>query len=58
MAMKKIVIEQDVLEVTLDGNSIDVEKDGFAVTLNKEEAFKVANALLTVLNKTRRDEDE
>jgi hypothetical protein len=57
MAVKKAVIHEE-LSVTLEGKTVSIDKDGFTLDFDREEAEKVANAMLTVLRKTRREEDE
>lgn len=58
MAVKRVIVDaEEGVAVTLDGIWVEIETDGVSLFFEKREAEKVANAMLTVLNKTRRDDE-
>jgi hypothetical protein len=58
MAIKKVVIEEDVLEVTMTDGTVEIMKDGHGIEVNREEAEKLSQALKTVLGKRKKENEE
>jgi hypothetical protein len=58
MAIKKVVIEEDVLEVTMTDGTVEIMKDGCGIEVNREEAEKLSQALKTVLGKRKKENEE